>query len=173
MKTIYECSHSQWKSVNWVWVAVWFFAVFSMMHLISKGIFSLTIASLLVLMVLILIPCIGGFFFVPIYIVADDEGVGIRTLARTKHIPYANIERIIRVNEQHLFSRFSTIRVFGTRSAVGYLGWIHLKGIGTIRSFVIDEKNVFFIIRNQGIPIAISVNDPDGFLPYYLKGGTK
>ena len=173
MKTIYECSHSQWKSVNWVWVAVWFFAVFSMMHLISKGIFSLTIASLLVLMVLILIPCIGGFFFVPIYIVADDEGVGIRTLARTKHIPYASIDRIIRVNEQHLFSRFSTIRVFGTRSAVGYLGWIHLKGIGTIRSFVIDEKNVFFIIRNQGIPIAISVNDPDGFLPYYLKGGTK
>ena len=170
MKTIYECS--QRKSVNWGYLAVWSFAVFSTMYLISRGIFNLTMA-LLLLMALILTPSIMAFFLFPLYIVADDEGVGIRTLARTKHIPYANIDRIIRVNEQHLFSRFSTIRVFGTRSAVGYLGWIHLKGIGTIRSFVIDEKNVFFIIRNQGIPIAISVNDPDGFLPYYLKGGTK
>ena len=173
MKTIYECSHSQWKSVNWVWVAVWFFAVFSMMHLISKGIFSLTIASLLVLMVLILIPCIGGFFFVPIYIVADDEGVGIRTLARTKHIPYANIDRIVRVDGQKLLSRIPLIKVFGSGGVFGYVGWPHLKGIGNIRSYVVDEKNVFLIIRKKGIPVAISVNDPDEFLPYYLKGGEK
>ena len=116
MKTIYECS--QRKSVNWASLAVWFFAVFGMMYLISKGIFNLPIA-LLVLMTIILIPSFHGFFLVPIYIVADDEGVGIRTLARTKHVPYANIDRIIRVDEQQLFSRVSTIRVFGSR-----WGWI-------------------------------------------------
>ena len=65
------------------------------------------------------------------------------------------------------------IRVFGSGGLFGYIGRPHLKGIGNIRSYVVDEKNVFLIIRKKGIPVAISVNDPDEFLPYYLKGGEK
>ena len=168
MKTIYECS--QRKSVNWGYLAVWSFAVFSTMYLISRGIFNLTMA-LLLLMALILTPSIMAFFLFPLYIVADDEGVGIRTLARTNHIPYANIDRIVRVDGQKLLSRIPLIKVFGSGGVFGYVGWPHLKGIGNIRSYVVDEKNVFLIIRKKGIPVAISVNDPDEFLPYYLKGG--
>ena len=41
------------------------------------------------------------------------------------------------------------------------------------RTYITDEKNAFIIYRTNGLPIAISVSDPDEFLPYYLKGGTK
>ena len=169
MKTIYECSH---RKVNWGFLAVWLIAVLGMMHIISKGIYNL-IPVLVIMAILLILPFIYVFFLFPTYIVADDEGVGIRTLARTNRIPYANIDRIVRVDGQQLISRIPMIKVFGSGGIFGYVGWPHLKGIGTIRSYVIDEKNVFVIIRKEGIPVAISVDDPDEFLPYYLKGGTK
>ena len=172
MKTIYECLQS--KSVKWVsaiFYAVVILSVFVMMYLVAKGIYNLIIAW--VIMALILIPSILSFFIFPMYIVADDEGVGVRTLARTKHIPYENIDRIVRVDEQPLFSPISTIRLFGSGGVFGYIGWFRSKGIGTFLSYATDEKNVFLIYRKKGKPVAISVNDPDEFLPYYLKGGEK
>ena len=172
MKTIYECLQS--KSVKWVsaiFYAVVILSVFVMMYIVAKGIYNLIIAW--VIMALILIPSILSFFIFPMYIVADDEGVGVWTLARTKQIPYENIDRIVRVDEQPLFSPISTIRLFGSGGVFGYIGWFRSKGIGTFLSYATDEKNVFLIYRKKGKPVAISVNDPDEFLPYYLKGGEK
>ncbi len=172
MKTIYECLQS--KSVKWVSAILYsivILSVFVMMYLVARGIYNIIIAW--VIMALILIPSILSFFIFPVYIVADDEGVGVRTLARTKHIPYENIDRIVRVNEQPLFSCISTIRLFGSGGVFGYIGWFRSKGIGTFLSYATDEKNVFLIYRKKGKPVAISVNDPDEFMPYYLKGGEK
>ena len=172
MKTIYECLQS--KSVKWVsaiFYTIVILSVFVMMYLVARGICNLIIGW--VIMALILIPSILSFFIFPVYIVADDEGVGVRTLARTKQIPYENIDRIVRVDEQPLFSPISTIRLFGSGGVFGYIGWFRSKGIGTFLSYATDEKNVFLIYRKKGKPVAISVNDPDEFMPYYLKGGEK
>ena len=172
MKTIYECLQS--KSVKWIsaiFYSIVILSVFVIMHQLAKGVFNLTTAW--VIMALILIPSILSFFIFPMYVVADDEGVGVRTLARTKLIPYENIDRIVRVDEQPLFSGLSTIRLFGSGGVFGYIGWFRSKGIGTFLSYATDEKNVFLIYRKNGTPVAISVNDPDEFLPYYLKGGEK
>jgi len=172
MKTIYECLQS--KSVKWlstIFYSVVVLSVFVMMYLVARGIYNIITAW--VVMAFILIPSILSFFIFPIYIVADDEGIGVRTLARTKRIPYENIDRIVRVEEQLLFSRISTIRLFGAGGVFGYIGWFRSKGIGTFLSYATDEKNVFLIYRKKGKPVAISVNDPDEFLPYYLKGGEK
>ena len=172
MKTIYECLQS--KSVKWIsaiFYSIVILSVFVIMHQLAKGVFNLTTAW--VIMALILIPSILSFFIFPMYVVADDEGVGVRTLARTKLIPYENIDRIVRVDEQPLFSGLSTIRLFGSGGVFGYIGWFRSKGIGTFLSYATDEKNVFLIYRKNGKPVAISVNDPDEFLPYYLKGGEK
>ena len=172
MKTIYECLQS--KSVKWIsaiFYSIVILSVFVIMHQLAKGVFNLTTAW--VIMALILIPSILSFFIFPVYIVADDEGVGVRTLARTKLIPYENIDRIVRVDEQPLFSCISTIRLFGSGGVFGYIGWFRSKGIGTFLSYATDEKNVFLIYRKNGKPVAISVNDPDEFMPYYLKGGEK
>ena len=38
---------------------------------------------------------------------------------------------------------------------------------------ITDEKKSFMIYRKDGLPIARSVSDPEEFLPYYLKGGSK
>ena len=35
------------------------------------------------------------------------------------------------------------------------------------------QKKAFLIYRHKGLPIAISVTEPDEFMPYYMKGGTK
>ena len=172
MKTIYECLQS--KSVKWIsaiFYSVVILSVFVLMYQLSRGSLNLIIAW--VIMALILIPSILSFFIFPMYVVADDEGVGVRTRARTKLIPYENIDRIVRVDEQPLFSRLSTIRLFGSGGVFGYIGWFRSKGIGTFLSYATDEKNVFLIYRKKGTPVAISVNNPDEFLPYYLKGGEK
>lgn len=172
MKTIHECKQS--KSVKWIsaiFYSVVILSVFVLMHQLARGSLDLIIAW--IIMALILIPSILSFFIFPMYVVADDEGVGVRTLARTKLIPYENIDRIVRVDEQPLFSRLSTIRLFGSGGVFGYIGWFRSKGIGTFLSYATDEKNVFLIYRKKGTPVAISVNNPDEFLPYYLKGGEK
>ena len=67
----------------------------------------------------------------------------------------------------------ATIRLFGVGGVFGYIGWFRTKGIGTFRSYVTDPKKAFLIYRNKGLPIAISVSEPDEFMPYYMKGGVK
>ena len=172
MKTIYECPQSKSvKRISAIFYSIIILSVIVIMYQSAKGVINLTIAW--GIMALILIPSILSFFIFPMYIVADDEGVGVRTLARTKHIPYENIDRIVKLDEQLLFTRLSTIRLLGSGGVFGYIGWFRSKGIGTFLSYATDEKNVFLIYRKNGKPVAISVNDPDEFLPYYLKGGEK
>lgn len=192
MKTIYECSQS--KGIKWVTVI--FFLIVSLailveIYYVSKGI---NVTGAIVVTAILLAASFSCFLVFPIYIIADDEGIGIRTLAHTVRIPYENIDHIERFDDQHqlfinkgkvgkvtlgfsfqmgLFSAGNTIRLFGFGGVFGYIGWFRTKGVGTFLSYVTDAKKAFLIHRIKGLPIAISVNEPDEFMPYYLKGGTK
>lgn len=192
MKTIYECSQS--KGIKWM-TAIFFFiiiiAVLIEVYEVSKGV-NLT-AALIVTAILLVVP-LSCFFIFPMYIIADDEGIGIRTLFRTIRISYENIDHIERFDDQHrlfinkgkvgkvtlgtsfqlgLFSAGNTIRLFGVGGVFGYIGWFRSKGVGTFLSYVTDAKKVFLIHRTKGLPVAISVSEPDDFMPYYMKGGEK
>lgn len=192
MKTIYECSQS--KGIKWVTVFFFLIVVFSILALVyavSKGM-SPTLAIIFVAILLVI--SFSCFLVCPMYIITDDEGIGIRTPIRTIKIPYENIDHIERFGEQRqlfifkgqigkvtlgtsfrigLFSAGNTMRQFGIGGVFGYIGWFSTKNIGTFLSFVTDTKKVFLIYRINGEPIAISVSEPDEFLPYYLKGGSK
>ena len=192
MKTIYECSQS--KGIKWVTAFFFLIVVFSILALVyavSKGM-SPTLAIIFVAILLVI--SFSCFLVCPMYIITDDEGIGIRTPVRTIKIPYENIDHIERFGEQRqlfifkgqigkvtlgtsfrigLFSAGNTMRQFGIGGVFGYIGWFSTKDIGTFLSFVTDTKKVFLIYRINGEPIAISVSEPDEFLPYYLKGGSK
>lgn len=192
MKTIYECSQS--KGIKWVTAFFFLIVVFSILALVyavSKGM-SPTLAIIFVAILLVI--SFSCFLVCPMYIITDDEGIGIRTPIRTIKIPYENIDHIERFGEQRqlfifkgqigkvtlgtsfrigLFSAGNTMRQFGIGGVFGYIGWFSTKDIGTFLSFVTDIKKVFLIYRINGEPIAISVSEPDEFLPYYLKGGSK
>ena len=192
MKTIYESSQS--KKIKW-FTAIFFFviilAILVVMYQVSKGIF--VIGGIIITAVL-LVASFSCFFVFPMYIITDDEGIGIRTLFHTKRILYEDIDYIERFDDQHqlfvnkgkagkvtlgpsfqlgLFSAGNTIRLFGVGGVFGYIGWFRTKGVGTFLSFVTDEKKAFLIHRTNDIPVAISVSEPDEFMPYYLKGGQK
>ncbi len=192
MKTIYECSQS--KGIKWMTAFFFLIVVFSILALVyavSKGM-SPTLAIIFVAILLVI--SFSCFLVCPMYIITDDEGIGIRTPIRTIKIPYENIDHIERFGEQRqlfifkgqigkvtlgtsfrigFFSAGNTMRQFGIGGVFGYIGWFSTKDIGTFLSFVTDTKKVFLIYRINGEPIAISVSEPDEFLPYYLKGGLK
>lgn len=192
MKTIYECSQS--KGIKWMTAFFFLIVVFSILALVyavSKGM-SPTLAIIFVAILLVI--SFSCFLVCPMYIITDDEGIGIRTPIRTIKIPYDNIDHIERFGEQRqlfifkgqigkvtlgtsfrigFFSAGNTMRQFGIGGVFGYIGWFSTKDIGTFLSFVTDTKKVFLIYRINGEPIAISVSEPDEFLPYYLKGGSK
>ena len=192
MKTIYKCSQS--KGIKWLTAFFFLIVVFSILALVyavSKGM-SPTLAIIFVAILLVI--SFFCFLVCPMYIITDDEGIGIRTPIRTIKIPYENIDHIERFGEQRqlfifkgqigkvtlgtsfrigLFSAGNTMRQFGIGGVFGYIGWFSTKDIGTFLSFVTDTKKVFLIYRINGEPIAISVSEPDEFLPYYLKGGSK
>lgn len=172
MKTIYECSQS--KSVKWItaiFILAMLIAILFLVYDVSKG--GNTTAAMIGIAIL-LAACISCFLVFPIYIIGDDEGIGIRTLVRTKRILFKDIDHIERIDEQkRLFGATNTIRLCGIGGVFGYIGWFRTSGVGTFLSYVTDSKKVFLIYRTKGLPIAISVNEPDEFMPYYLKGGTK
>lgn len=180
MKTIYECPQS--KGTKWI-TAIFFVVVIVAVSLQIYGVSNGQAVTWTIIATAILFAAsLSCFFVFPMYIVADDEGIGIRTLARTIRIPYESIDRIERLDDHQftlgkfqmrLFSANNTIRLFGIGGVLGYIGWFRTKGIGTFRSYVTDPGKVFLIYRTKGLPIAISVSEPDQFMPYYLKGGTK
>lgn len=192
MKTIYECSQS--KGIKWLtafFLLVTIAFILFMTYSVSKGVNPILAVAMVAFMLVSSLSC---FFVFPMYIITDDEGIGIRTLIRTIKIPYENIDHIERFDDQRrLFinkGKFgnvtigtkiqlgfhtteNTMRLFGIGGVFGYIGWFRTKGVGIFCSYVTDEKKVFLIYRIKGKPIAISVDEPDEFLPYYLKGGAK
>ena len=192
MKTIYECSQSKGiKRMTAFFFLIVVFSILALVYAVSKGM-SPTLAIIFVAILLVI--SFSCFLVCPMYIITDDEGIGIRTPIRTIKIPYENIDHIERFGEQRqlfifkgqigkvtlgtsfrigLFSAGNTMRQFGIGGVFGYIGWFSTKDIGTFLSFVTDTKKVFLIYRINGEPIAISVSEPDEFLPYYLKGGSK
>ena len=192
MKTIYECSQS--KGIKWFTAIFFLFVIGSVLLVVYTASQGTDSTVPILVTALLLVASISCFFVCPLYIIADDEGIGIRTLARTIQIPYENIDHIERMDEDHqlfinkgkvgkatlgfsyqwgLFSAGNTIRLLGVGGVFGYIGWFRTKGIGTFRSYVTDTKKVFLIYRVKGMPIAISVSEPDEFMPYYMKGGRK
>ncbi|MBQ2441608.1 MAG: hypothetical protein II502_05385 [Paludibacteraceae bacterium] len=170
MKTMYECSHS--KAVKWmtvVFVAVTIAAIATEVWYVSMGVNHVSAIVIIIVLLLALLSC---FFLYPQYIIADDEGIGIHTLLSTRRIPYSDIDRIERAPENFM-SNTNTLRLFGIGGVLGFIGFFKTKGIGTYRSFVTDKTKAFLIYRTKGLPVAISVSEPDEFMPYYLKGRTK
>lgn len=192
MKTIYECSQS--KGIKWftaIFFAIVILAILLEMYYVSKG-GDLTAA--IIVTVILLVACISCSLIFPLYIITDDEGIGIRTFVRTIRIRYEEIDHIERFDSQQplfiaprklykagigssfqmgLFGITKTIRLLGVGGVFGYVGLFRTKGVGTFRSYVTDPNRVFLIYRTKGLPIAISVSEPDEFMPYYLKGGEK
>lgn len=172
MKTIYECPQSKGIRVSTVLAFLFVFAA------LILGIYFFTeegrSLEAIILTSVLLLVAFSSFLVFPLYIISDDEGIGIRTLIRTIRIPFQNIDRIERLEGgERLFGIKGVVRLFGIGGVFGFIGWFRMKGIGTFRAYITDEKKSFMIYRKDGLPIAISVSEPEEFLPYYLKGGSK
>ena len=173
MKTIYECPRS--KGVKWSTIICFIFVLAVLIYEIylftemGHSVEAVVITSILLLVVL------SSFLVFPLYIISDEEGLGIKTLLWTKRIPFQDIDHIERLEKNDWFFgiRKGAVRIFGVGGVFGFIGLYRLKGIGNFWSYVTDEKKAFMIYRKKGLPIAISVSEPDAFLPYYLKGGSK
>ena len=172
MKTIYECSQS--KGIKWftlIFFLIVSIAILVEIYYVSKG---TNVTGAIIVTAILLAASFSCFLIFPMYIIAEDEGIGIRTLLRTIRISYEDIDCIERIDEQqHLFGTTNSIRLMGIGGVFGYIGWFRAKGVGTFLSYVTDAKKVFLIHRIKGLPIAISVSEPDEFMPYYMKGGQK
>lgn len=166
MKTIYECSRS--KAVNRLTAAgllIIIAAIVFEMWSISQG---FNLISGILITILLILTMLSAFFIYPQYIIATDDGIGIHTLLHTKQINYENIDRIVRTDEQSM--NWKTIRLFGIGGVFGYIGLFRSSTIGVFIAYVTDPQKTFIIYRKHGKPIAISVAEPDQFMPYYLKG---
>ncbi|MBP1540794.1 MAG: hypothetical protein ILA25_01295 [Prevotella sp.] len=171
MKTIYECSQS--KMVKWItaiFILAMVLGVLTEIYYVSKG---TNVTEAIIVSAILLAVVFSCFFVFPLYIISDDEGIGIRTLLRTIRVPYKDIDHIERIDEKTPLLGAKTIRLFGIGGVFGYIGFFRTKGIGTFCSYVTDAKKAFLIYRHKGLPIAISVTEPDEFMPYYMKGGAK
>jgi len=169
MKTIYECSHS--KTVKWVtavFVVIIVAAIGAEVWYVSLGVNRIEAIVAITILQLALLSC---FFLYPQYVIADDTRIGIHTLLRTISIPYEDIDRIERASDNFL-GNTNTVRLIGIGGVLGFIGFFRAKGIGTYRAYVTDRTKAFIIYRKKGLPIALSVSEPDEFMPYYLKGGT-
>lgn len=168
MKTIYECSRS--KAMNYLTIAGFVIIITCIAYTLY-----LTINQYMPIWegVLVILILVGGLFApfltYPQYIIVTDEGIGIHTLARTRLIPYSNIETIERLDKSCI--QGGTIRLFGIGGMLGNIGWFRNSQLGTFRAYITDSDKVFLIRLKQGKPIAISVSEPDDFMPFYLKGG--
>ena len=172
MKTIYECPQS--KGIRVSTILAFLFVLIALV----LGIYFFTklgrSAEAIILTSVLVGVAFSSFLLFPLYIISDDEGIGIKILVRTVRIPFQDIDHIERLdNGKRLFGIKDAVRLFGIGGVFGFIGWFHLKGVGIFRSYITDEKKAFLIYRKNGVPIAISVSEPDEFLPYYLKGGTK
>ena len=172
MKTIYECPQSKGVRVSTA-LALFFVLVALILEIYFLTEMGRSLEAVILTSVLLLVA-FSSFLVFPLYIISDDEGIGIRTLIRTRRISFQEIERIERLDSgERLFGIKDAVRLFGVGGVFGFIGWFRMKGIGTFRSYITDEKKAFLIFRKNGLPIAISVSEPDEFLPYYLKGGTR
>lgn len=168
MKTIYECSRS--KAMNYLTIASFIIIIASIVYVLLMMIYLHMPIWEGVLVIIILVGALfAPFLTYPQYIIVTDEGIGIHTLARTRFIPYSNIETIERLDKSCI--QGGTIRLFGIGGMLGNIGWFRNSQLGTFRAYITDSNKVFLIRLKQGKPIAISVSEPDDFMPFYLKGG--
>ena len=170
MKTIYECSHSKaMKALTEAGILIIIGAIILEIWSVQRG---MEVWLGIAVTLLLLAALISVFLCYPQYIIATDEGIGIHTVLRTRMIPYSDIKHIVRADED--FMRWSnTIRLFGIGGMMGNIGLFRSPKIGTYQAYVTDRTKAFIIYRKSGKPIAMSVSEPDEFMPYYLKGGNQ
>ena len=173
MKTIYECSRS--KAMNYLTIAGFVIIIACIAYTLYMTINQHMPTWEGVLVIIILVGALfAPFLTYPQYIIVTDEGIGIHSLSRTRYIPYSNIDTIERLDKLCLPGgpiRLNFIRLFGISGMLGYIGWFRNSQLGTFRAYITDSDKVFLIRLKQGKPIAISVSEPDNFMPFYLKGG--
>lgn len=168
MKTIYECSRS--KKMGRLTIAGFIIIIASIVYVLFMMIYQHMPIWEGVLVIIILVGALfAPFLTYPQYIIVTDEGIGIHTLARTRLIPYSNIETIERLDKT--FMSMSTIRLFGISGMLGNIGWFKNSQIGIFRAYITDTEKAFLIRLKEGKPVVISVSEPDEFMPFYLKGG--
>lgn len=168
MKTIYECSHS--KGMKWLTVVGICIIVAAIVYEIWCVKHGMHLWIGITVTLILLATLLAVFMVHPQYIIATDEGIGIHTLARTHYIPYSDITRIERTDAN--FMRWdNTIRLLGVGGMFGNIGWFRSSELGTYKAYVTDSAKSFIIYRKSGRPVAISVSEPDEFMPYFLKGG--
>lgn len=166
MKTIYECSRS--KAMNYLTIAGFIIIISCIAYTLYMTINQHMPTWEGVLVIIILVGALfAPFLTYPQYIIVTEEGIGIHSLARTRFIPYSNIETIERLDKS--FMHVGTIRLFGISGMLGNIGWFRNSQLGTFRAYITDSDKVFLIRLKQGKPIAISVGEPDDFMPYHLK----
>ena len=91
MKTIYECSQS--KMVKWIttiFLLAMVIGVLTEMYFVSKG---MNVTGAIIVSAILLVVAFSCFLIFPMYIITDDEGIGVRTMLRTIRIPYENKHR--------------------------------------------------------------------------------
>ena len=170
MKTIYECSHS--KSIQWLTIVGFVIIVAAIVYEVWCILHGMNVWLGIVVILILVAALLSCFLFYPQYIIATDDGIGIHTLIRTHVIPYSDIERIERADDR--FMRWdNTIRLFGIGGMLGHIGWFKSAHLGAYIAYVTDRSKAFIIYRKTGKPIAISVSEPEEFMPYFLKGGEK
>lgn len=171
MKTIYECSRS--KAMNYLTIAGFVIIIACIAYTLYMTINQHMPTWEGVLVIIILVGALfAPFLTYPQYIIVTEEGIGIHSLARTRFIPYSNIETIERLDKLCLPGgpiRLNFIRLFGISGMLGNIGWFRNSQLGTFRAYITDSDKVFLIRLKQGKPIAISVSEPDDFMPYHLK----
>ena len=126
MKTIYECPQS--KGVKWSTI-ICFIVVFAVLiyeiYLFTEtghSVEAVVITSILLLVVF------SSFLVFPLYIISDEEALGIKTLLRTKRIPFQDIDHIERLEKNDWFFgiRKGAVRIFGVGGVFGFIGLYRL-----------------------------------------------
>jgi hypothetical protein len=98
MKTIYECSQS--KGIKWftlIFFVIVSLAILVELYYVSKGV---NVTHAIIVTAILMVASFSCFLVFPMYIISDDEGIGIRTLARTIRIPFEKIDHIERFDDK-------------------------------------------------------------------------
>ena len=77
MKTIYECSQS--KVIKWFTAIFFLIIIGSVLLVIYQASRGMDPTEPILVTALLLIVSVSCFFIFPLYIVADDEGIGVQT----------------------------------------------------------------------------------------------
>jgi len=151
------------KTIKWLSISLFvlFFALIG--YMVYDMMVNAAPASTVIPIIIIFLALISVFCFYPQYVISNEDGIGIHSLVHTKWIKYDNIDRIEKADVS------GSVRLFGISGIFGRIGYYRNSKLGVYISYVTDKSKAFVVYRNNGKPVAFSIDDPDSFLPYFLK----